>query len=103
MNGITATCDAGCGEQFIATDFKQADMGNGIEKIYLTCTHCGKEYVAFYSDDEVKKLQQKVRNIQRQFANPSADHRAVERMEAKEQAKIKARMDELRERIEGEA
>ncbi|EJW14234.1 hypothetical protein PAV_15c00230 [Paenibacillus alvei DSM 29] len=78
-------------------------MGNGIEKIYLTCTHCGKEYVAFYSDDEVKKLQQKVRNIQRQFANPSADHRAVERMEAKEQAKIKARMDELRERIEGEA
>lgn len=30
MEGRAIICDAGCGEQFIATDFKQADMGNGI-------------------------------------------------------------------------
>lgn len=100
MSSLAATCDAGCGEQFIASDFKQADMGNGIEKIYLTCTHCGKEYVAFYSDNEIKKLQQKIRNIQQRFANPRADHKNAARMEAKTKAKIKARMDRLRERME---
>ncbi|NOJ72471.1 hypothetical protein [Paenibacillus alvei] len=103
MSGIAATCDAGCGEQFTIAEFKHMDMGNGIEKTYFTCPHCKKEYLVFYADDEVRKLQQKIRNIQKRFANPQADHRAAARTEAKIQAKIKARMDKLRIQIEGEA
>ncbi|MBG9734560.1 hypothetical protein ABD86_04105 [Paenibacillus alvei] len=101
MSGIKAACDAGCKEQFTVTEFKHMDIGKGIEKTYFTCPHCGHEYVTFYADDEVRKLQQKIRNTQKRFANPQADYRAAARMEAKIQAKIKARMDELRERMEG--
>lgn len=100
MNGIKATCDAGCGEQFTITEFKHSDVGSGIEKTYFNCTNCGQEYVAYYADEKVRKLQQKIRNIQQKFANPRADHRSAARIEAKTQAKIKARMNELRERVE---
>ncbi|MFW5437106.1 hypothetical protein [Paenibacillus apiarius] len=101
MSGIVTVCDAGCGEQFTITEFKFMNLGDGVEKAYFACPHCNREYVAFYTDEEVRKLQQKIRGIQKRFANPRADHKAAEKMEAKTKAKIKARMDELRERIEG--
>lgn len=101
MSGIVTACKAGCQEQFTITEFKFKDLGDGVEKAYFACPHCNHEYAAFYANEEVRRLQKKIRNIQQRFANPRADHKAAAKMEAKTRAKIKEKMDELRQRIEG--
>lgn len=98
---MRTVCDAGCQKAFTVQDFQHVLIENGIEKTFFACPHCLHEYVAYYSDSEVKKLQQKMRNIQQRFKNPRADHKAAAKMEEKTRLKIKARMDELRQLIEG--
>lgn len=46
-----------CGECDITTTFKLIEkVNNGINRIYLKCRDCGKEYDVMYQDDEVKEL-----------------------------------------------
>ncbi|MGF7046384.1 hypothetical protein J2T13_000860 [Paenibacillus sp. DS2015] len=95
------TCDAGCNQQFTVDRFITDRIGNGVDKIYIICPHCSHEYVAFYSDTEVRRLQAKIRRAQQKFANPHADHAKVARQEAEIQQQIKERMDTLRLEVEG--
>ncbi|NOJ73897.1 hypothetical protein [Paenibacillus alvei] len=103
MSGIVTTCDTGCGKQFTIDDFQHLDVDNGKVKTYFICPHCKQEYLVFYADDEVRRLQWNIGVVQQLFADPRANHIEAARMESKIKEAIKARMDELRIQIEGEA
>lgn len=58
-------CDGpeSCGRVFHLEKFELAKLDNEVEKTYFTCPHCGKEYVAFYTDPTIRKKQEKIRKL----------------------------------------
>lgn len=75
-------------------------MQDGIEKTSFTCPHCSHEYIAFYTDDEIRRLQERIRRVQRRLADPHYDHDAQAKQEAKLRERIKEKMDELKLRMQ---
>ncbi|MFY0521176.1 hypothetical protein ACOMCU_25610 [Lysinibacillus sp. UGB7] len=67
MEPIYAKCNKSCGHKFYVQHFKKDKLHNSIEKTYFNCPNCGREYVCFYTDEEVRKLQKKQREIQRKM------------------------------------
>ena len=98
---ISTHCDAGCNKQFDVENFSHDQLPEGIEKTYITCPHCGHEYVANYTDADIRKLQQRIRRVQKRFADPAANHEDAAKKEAEIRGEIKEKMDELRQRVEG--
>ncbi|PAD73895.1 hypothetical protein CHH67_18845 [Paenibacillus campinasensis] len=94
-------CDAGCQKAFTLDHFQQEKLNDGIEKTFYCCPHCGQQYVAFYADEEIRKLQARIRRVQKRFADPADKHEDAARKEAELQALIKEKMDALRARVEG--
>lgn len=99
--GMSTHCDSGCGKGFDFEDFSHELLPDGMEKTFFTCPHCGREYVAFYTDEEIRKLQARIRRVQRRFADPEDNHEDAARKEAELKAQIKEKMDVLRVRMEG--
>lgn len=56
-------CDGagGCDEEFTTTGFKIKKIDNDIEKTYLRCPYCYKEFIAFYTDSLIRDKQAKIR------------------------------------------
>jgi uncharacterized Zn finger protein (UPF0148 family) len=100
--GIKTFCDAGCGQQFVITDMPTVKLDSGVEKTYFTCPHCQHEYVAFYTDTEIRKLQKRLRRIHRRFTDTKDNHGDTSRKEAVMKALIKEKMDALRRRFDHE-
>jgi tyrosine-protein phosphatase YwqE len=96
MKPIQPICNEGCNKQFDITEMPTVELEGGIEKTFFTCTHCQHEYVAFYTDNEIRKLQDKIRKVQKRFANTNYDHKVAAKQEAKIKKEIKLRMDDLR-------
>ncbi|MEC1304323.1 hypothetical protein [Lysinibacillus capsici] len=63
MEAIYAKCNKSCGYKFYVQSFKKEIMNHTIEKNYFTCPNCGKEYVCFYTDDSIRKLQAELRKL----------------------------------------
>ncbi|MGW8823340.1 hypothetical protein ACWGNU_14560 [Paenibacillus lautus] len=99
--GMSTHCDAGCRQGFEFDDFSHEQLPDGVEKTFFTCPHCGREYLAFYSDEDIRKLQARIRRVQKRFADPKDNHEDAARMEAELQTQIKEKMDALRVRMEG--
>jgi hypothetical protein len=98
---IKATCDAECKQEFVIHDLQLAVLDGGVEKTFFTCPHCQHEYVAFYTDAEIRDLQEKIRKVQRRYANSKCNVKAAIKQESKLKQQIKVKMDALRARIEG--
>ena len=86
---MLALCDAGCGKTFETNGFQLAKLEKGVEKTYFTCTHCHREYVSFYTDAEIRRLQKEMMV------------RARQNGKTLKLDQIKKKMDALRERVEG--
>ena len=58
-------CDGkdGCNQEFNLEKLEVAKLDNEVEKTYFTCPHCGKEYVAFYTDPTIRRKQEKIRRL----------------------------------------
>lgn len=97
---IQSVCDQGCKQQFTIHDFQHSNLDDGVEKTFFTCPHCNHEYVAFYTDEEIRKMQEKIRKVQSRFANQHFDSKVADKQEAKLKKQIKEKMDALRLRIE---
>ena len=97
---IDAVCDAGCGKQFNVSQLEQVMLDAEVEKTFFTCPHCQHEYVAFYTDAEIRELQENVRKVQRRYANPNCNVKAAIKKERRLKEQIKVKMDQLRARIE---
>ncbi|MNW43606.1 hypothetical protein D3C74_208110 [compost metagenome] len=94
-------CDAGCQQAFEVKSFKTVNLPDKVEKVCFTCPHCKHEYVAFYTDVEIRKLQARIRRVQKRFADPNGNHDDATKKEAELQHQIKVKMGELRTSIEG--
>lgn len=101
MRVIDTICNKGCGQQFAVTDMPTKKLNNGIEKTYFICPHCEREYVCFYTDEEIRKLQVRIRRVQRRFADPNVNWQDAEKKEAALREQIKEKMDALRIKLEG--
>lgn len=88
---ILAKCDGvgGCGKEFRIRRFTLDKLGDGIEKTYFNCPHCGKEYLCFYTDKNIRDKQKKIRKM----TNPLF----IKKMKKD----IAADMAELKMRVEG--
>jgi len=96
---MLALCDAGCGKTFNAPKVLLDKLDDGIEKSYIKCSHCQKEYVYFYTDAETRKLQDKIVLLHRQ--NGRMNPVMLVNREMKLREKIKQKMDALKEKVEG--
>jgi hypothetical protein len=65
MSSMLAKCDGegGCGKEFRVRRFATDKLGDGIEKTYFICPHCGKEFVGFYTDRNIRAKQKKIRKM----------------------------------------
>jgi transcription elongation factor Elf1 len=98
---MPAICNEGCNKQFEVNGFQTARLPGAIEKTYFTCPHCKHEYVAFYTDLEVRDLQAKIRRVQTKLQNPRVDQAETLKQVKDLQAQIKEGMDRVKAKVEG--
>ena len=60
-------CDE-CSKKFVL-DIKTEKLENCVERIYFTCSHCGREYTSHYLNALIKKKQEKIKQIQQKYNN----------------------------------
>ena len=82
-------------------------MGEGIEKVYFLCPHCQHEYVAFYTDAEIRGLQEQIRIVDQTVARMSGRTAkvytaAASKRHTKLRKEIADKMSALRERVEAD-
>lgn len=92
-------CDE-CNKHFTITNLKEKKHPKGIVETYFKCSACKKKYVAFVTNQQIRKLQLKLRNLRAGLSKISEQEhynnklREIESM----QKTIEARMNELKER-----
>ncbi|WP_010271375.1 hypothetical protein [Paenibacillus senegalensis] len=104
---MIAICNAGCQQQFQHNGNKVLRLPGGVEKTYFACPHCQHEYVLYYTDAEIRKLQKRIQKTLAKKVNPSLKSSAAITQEKRiqqqvnEQKKVIAeKMAALRLRIE---
>lgn len=102
MEPIYAKCNKSCGHKFYVQHFKKDKLHNSIEKTYFTCPNCGREYVCFYTDEQVRKLQKKQREIQRKlkWQEGTAEGKALTEELVKLRTDTKERMDTIKQEMQ---
>ena len=98
---MLAVCEDGCYKQFYVNDFKTGKLPGNIEKVYYNCTHCEHEYVAFYTDLETRKLQEKMRKLHKRYAQSNAEYVKLNKQEKKLKKQIEGKMEAVRKKVEG--
>lgn len=94
-------CDADCKKEF---DMKvevapvEAKKEATVEKVFLKCPYCGHEYISHYSDNEVKRLQKQIKEVGKKVGNKKFDQKILAVRKREIEGKLKAKMDELKER-----
>lgn len=73
MEPIYAKCNKSCGHRFYVQHFKLDKLDNTVQKTYFNCPNCGREYVCFYTDESIRKLQAKMRELHRKMKWADAD------------------------------
>lgn len=73
MEPIYVKCNKSCGHRFYVEHFKLDKLDNKVEKTYFNCPNCGREYVCFYTDESTRKLQAKMRELNRKMKWADAD------------------------------
>lgn len=90
-----AICNKGCQKEFIVSEFKTEKLEGGIEKTFFTCPHCLFEYVSFYTNAEIRKLQEKIRKVLKKTADPTKGYASMVKQEKKIQKEVKKIRDEI--------
>jgi predicted RNA-binding Zn-ribbon protein involved in translation (DUF1610 family) len=90
---INAFCDKGCKEIFtldVEEGIKTENIIADVEKVYFICPNCGCEYLIYYLNNEIKKLQRRQRKLLKMGSEVQ-----VKLM----QKKIKNEMDKLKKKM----
>lgn len=67
----TIHCDE-CTKEF-ELKLRTRKLKDSIEEVFFRCPKCKKKYIAFYTNDEVKKLQTEIRETRLQSFNAMSD------------------------------
>jgi hypothetical protein len=95
MSKTKVTCDD-CQKEFIINELKTRWIQPDIQETYFVCKHCNKEYRVCLTDPEIRKLQEKVQDLNKpinKFKNSS--ERFIELQKLKNELKVK--MEKLKE------
>lgn len=92
---MRTACNNGCQQEFNITGFMTLHLNEGIEKTYFQCEHCKHEYIVFYTDPEIRELQEQIRQVHRGMLEPEGQAAAIKK-EEEIKALIKEKMDALR-------
>ena len=95
-------CDE-CKKQFII-NIKVQELKNGVERVYFTCPHCGKEYTSYYTNVLIKRKQDKIKQLQEKYNNVRGKDIKQANSLYKQYEKLKKEigkdMENLRKRVE---
>lgn len=97
---MKVTCNESCNKTFALTKFLTQKLDGGIEKVYFVCPHCLHQYVAYYTNAEIRNLQEKIRNVDRRIGKPHYDQKVANKMHAKLKGQIVEKMTGLRGMVE---
>lgn len=96
---MTVSC-CSCKTPFHITKIHTEDMGEGIEKVFITCPICRRKFIGYYTDESIRGLQKKIRKAAPKLRNENYDQKDLKKRVAKLQKQMKSEMDALRQRIE---
>lgn len=58
QESVKVICDKGCGKSFVCSKLQKKKLGDGVIEHMLKCPYCRREYPAFYSNIESRRLRQ---------------------------------------------
>lgn len=95
---IYAKCNKSCGHKWHVAHFNKDKLPGGVEKTYFTCPNCQRDYVCFYTDEHVRQLLKKVREIDRQLKWKAGtdEYQTLVSMQISLREEIKKHMNELK-------
>ncbi|MBM7573139.1 hypothetical protein [Aquibacillus albus] len=67
---MKVTCKEGCQKEFEIKELKKEDIkvsGQNIERYYIECPECKKEYKSFYMNDDIKSIQKQIRTLKNKY------------------------------------
>lgn len=86
-------CNEGCNEEF-KIQLKEKKFKNGIIETYFECPSCGKKYICFFTDKDIRRLQSKLRNACSKVLVPEKENKKI-------QFEIETKMNKLKEKMIG--
>lgn len=102
----TTYCNESCQCEFTLQPLQTIPIGDDIEKNCFFCPWCGHEYIAFYTDAEIRGLQEVAAKTDRRLkqvedGKPYYDEDALRQRRAKLKRQIKEKMAALKGMVEG--
>lgn len=99
MESIFAKCNKSCGHRWHVKHFASTKLSGTVEKVSFTCPNCQHEYVGYYTDEHVRKLQAKMRELQRRMKWASGEElQQLVQQSTDVKATIAQSMDKLKAR-----
>lgn len=94
--------DASCSKCYKTFEVEQQTKHHNeeVEELFFTCPHCEAHYTMFFTDEEVRMLQGKIRRQMKNLGNvaPGGTYDVLDRKINQTQAEIKRQMDHLKQR-----
>ena len=95
MNSLVKLeCNQGCGQEFLLISIGAEVVRDDIWKHGFRCPHCGKEYIAYYTNEGIRRMQELQKQLQ---AKPTKKNKKLIKDLAK---RIEAGMERLKEEME---
>jgi transcription initiation factor IIE alpha subunit len=96
---VKARCDS-CDNDF-EIENKTESIGETVEKNYFTCSHCDKEYVSYYMDQNIRKKQSDLKMLWRNIRSSTTpkNYNKLQKKIEELQDEIKKDLRQLRETI----
>lgn len=75
----------------------------GIEEHYFTCSHCGKKYISYYTNKNIRRKQTEIRHLYSKLSKPKSNEQQQKLLEKINNLKaaMKVEMDQLRSIYQG--
>ena len=96
---VKAHCDS-CNNAF-EIEMKTESIGETVEKNFFTCSHCDKEYVSYYMDQNIRKKQSDLKMLWRNIrsATTAKNYNKLQKKIEELEKEIKQDLKHLRETI----
>lgn len=75
-------CDKGCGKSFVCSKLQEKKLGDGVIEHMLKCPYCRREYLAFYSNIESRRLRQRLNSKEGKALPPEQREAILTKMNA---------------------
>ena len=82
QESVKVICDKGCGKSFVCSKPQEKKLGDGVIEQMLKCPYCRREYPAFYSNIESRRLRQSLNSKEGKALPPEQREAILTKMNA---------------------